>query len=77
MSFVKTSGKNAQKVSKRLSDICTQLKCQINSMFVSYTLPVSQNLFTTSVAFMQTTTELTVHLAAPTVHNLERLFSLL
>ena len=33
-------------------------------------------LFITAIAFMQTTTELTVHLAAPTVRNLERLFSL-
>ena len=33
-------------------------------------------LFTTAIVFMHTTTELTVHLAAPTVRNLERLFSL-
>ena len=33
-------------------------------------------LFITAIAFMHTTTELTVHLAAPTVRNLERLFSL-
>ena len=33
-------------------------------------------LFTTAVAFMHTTNELTVHLAAPIVRSLERLFSL-
>ena len=45
-------------------------------MFVSYTLPLSQNFIFNAIAFMQTTTELTVHLAAPTVRNLVRLFSL-
>ena len=34
---------NAKQVLKRLSDICKQHKYQIDSMFVSYTLPRSQN----------------------------------
>ena len=45
--------KNAQKVFKRLSNICTQHKCQINSIFVSYTLPLSQNFIYNCFSFYE------------------------
>ena len=48
------------------------------SMFVSYTLPLSQFfliIFITAIAFMHTTTELTVHLAAKTVSNVALLLN--
>ena len=43
--------KNAQKIMKRLSNICTQHKCQINSIFVSYTLHLSQNFIYNCYSF--------------------------
>ena len=43
--------KNAQKVLKRLSNICKQHKCQINSIFVSYTWPLSQNFIHNRYSF--------------------------
>ena len=70
--FCKTLRKNAQEVFERLSNICTQHKCQIHSMFVSYTLPLSPSFISICYSFMHTTAELTVHLAALTVRNVER-----
>ena len=49
--FRKNFRKNAQKVLKRLSNICTQHTCQINSIFISYTLPLSQNFIYNSYNF--------------------------